>query len=225
MSDISNAGAAAYEQKSNDYFSGARDDFVAELPVNPAGRILEIGCSAGGTGALAISQNKCGTYCAVELSQTAAVIAREKLSEVVVGDIEKMDSLPWPKGSFDVLIMSEVLEHFADPWAVLKKLRPYLKPGAIVFCSSPNVAHYHIIRMMWRGDWKLEESGVMDRTHLRWFTPKTYRELLENCGFVVEYVRPIKTFDTWDKMRSFICGGRPHLFIKQIKIRAHNPKE
>lgn len=218
------AGASAYENKQDDYFLGARDDFIGELPVNPEAKILEIGCSAGGTGALALSEKKCGSYYAVELSETAAMAAREKLTEVIVGDIEKMESLPWPEKSFDALIMSEVLEHFADPWAVLRKLKKYLKPNSLVFCSSPNVAHYRIMLMMWRGDWKLEDAGIMDRTHLRWFTPKTYAELLQDSGYIVEYTKPIKPIDTWDRIRSFICGGRPHLFMKQIKVRARCPE-
>jgi 2-polyprenyl-3-methyl-5-hydroxy-6-metoxy-1,4-benzoquinol methylase len=142
------------------------------------------------------------------------------LTEILVGDVESM-ALPWEVGSFDVLIMSEVLEHFADPWAVLRKLHPLMKPGALMFCSSPNVSHYRVIKMLWRGDWRLEESGVMDRTHLRWFTPKTYAALLESCGFCVERVEPVQALKPSQKLRAWLLGGRYYLFIKQIKVRAH----
>lgn len=216
------AGTAAYSGKSEDYFAGARDDFISELPDNPKARILEIGCASGNTGALALAKGKCGWYAAVELDESAAERARTKLSEVIVADIERME-LPWPEHGFDVLIMSEVLEHFADPWRVLRRLRPLLKPGALFFCSSPNISHYRLIGMLIQGKWRFEDSGVMDRTHLRWFTPKTYGELVESAGFVLDYVEPIKPFDTWDRIRIALTGGRRHLFMKQIKIRAHCP--
>ncbi len=216
------AGTGAYSGKTEEYFAGARDDFVSELPDNSQSRILEIGCASGGTGALALSEGKCGWYAAVELDESAAERARAKLSEVIVADVEHAE-LPWPEQSFDVLIMSEVLEHFADPWQVLKNLRPLLKPGGLFFCSSPNVSHYRLIKMLIQGDWKLVDYGIMDRTHLRWFTPKTYGELVESAGFILDYVEPIKPFDTWDRIRTFLTGGRRHLFIKQIKIKAHCP--
>lgn len=225
ISDIplSSAGTAAYSAKSADYFAGAYDYFISELPDNPNAAILEIGCAAGYTGALALASGKCGRYAAVEMDESAAEQARTRLTEVIVGDIESIE-LPWPEKSFDVLIMSEVLEHFADPWCVLRKLRPLLKPGALFFCSSPNVSHYRLIGMLFRGDWRLDDSGIMDRTHLRWFTPKTYGELVESADFIVDAVEPIKPFTTWDRIRIALTGGRRHLFMKQIKIKAHCPQ-
>ena len=220
--DSAYAGSAAYSAKDEDYFSGARRDFVAELPDNPRARILEVGCANGNTGALALANGKCGWYAGLELNQAAAERAREKLSEVGVGDVEQM-ALPWDKQSFDALIMSEVLEHFADPWQVLKKLRPLLKPGALLLCSSPNISHYRLIAMLIQGDWKVEDSGVMDRTHLRWFTPKTYAELVESAGFIVDAVEPIRPFRLYDRIRIALTGGRRHLFIKQINVKAHCP--
>lgn len=216
------AGAGAYAGKHEEYFAGARDDFISELPENPHAKILEIGCASGNTGKLALEQGKCGWYAAIELDEAAAARARTKLSEIVVADVESME-LPWPDDSFDVLIMSEVLEHFADPWQVLKRLRPLLKPGALLFCSSPNVSHYRLILMLLKGEWRLEDSGIMDRTHLRWFTPKTYGELVESVGFVVDYIEPIRPFNRWDRIRIALTGGRRHLFMRQIKIKAHCP--
>ncbi len=215
-----NFGKDAYTTKPAEYFAGARRDFVDELPYNPNARILEIGCSNGNTGALALTEKKCGWYSAVEIQAEAAATAREKLSEVLVGDVEKM-ALPWEENFFDGLILSEVLEHFTDPWHVLGKLRPLMKPGAIVLASSPNVSHYRILKMLWNGDWKLEDFGVMDRTHLRWFSPKTFSELFESTGFHVERVEPVKPMGRSARIKSLLLGNRRHLFMEQIKIRAH----
>ncbi len=161
---------AGYDLKDESYFAMARRDYVAELPHAPDAAILEIGCSNGATGALALAEGKCGRYCGVELFDGPAAVARERLTEVVVGDVEELE-LPWPPGTFDALILSEVLEHLRDPWAVLRRVRPLLRPGAVVFASTPNVAHREIIVMLLRGRWELRSYGPMDATHLRWFTP------------------------------------------------------
>lgn len=212
-----------YDAKPQDYFKGARPDYVAELPVNPHARILEIGCGEGASGDLALRERKCGEYFAVELLPGPASKAKERLTEVVVGNIETIE-LPWPAGFFDALILSEVLEHLVDPWAVLKKLRPFLKPGAKVFASSPNISNHRVIRMLIAGNWTLTDMGVMDKTHLRWFTPKSYAALFESCGYVVDSVGQFGSLSAKAELLSKLSMGRlRHLFVIQVDIRAHRP--
>ncbi len=216
------AGEVAYQVKPDGYFSGTRPDFVNELPNNPNARILEIGCGEGGMGRSIIAAGKCANYHAVELFREAADVARQYFDQVIQGDIEKMDELPWQSEHFDAIIMSEVLEHLADPLAVLRKLRVLLKPGGIVLAGSPNVAHHRVIRMLLRGEWQLEDSGPMDRTHLRWFTPKSFKRLFEDAGFVVDQVVGLGT--TGWKGRAvamLLCGHFDWLFAIQIKLKAH----
>ena len=117
-----------YDLKDASYFAMARADYVAALPADPEAAILEIGCSNGATGALALAEGKCGRYCGVELFPEPAAAARERLTEVVEGDVEQIE-LPGPSASFDALILSEVLEHLRDPWAVLGRLAPAAPPG------------------------------------------------------------------------------------------------
>ncbi|MGD2055104.1 MAG: class I SAM-dependent methyltransferase [Gammaproteobacteria bacterium] len=210
----------AYGIKDASYFEGARKDFIDELPEDPEARILEIGCSNGNTGALALAMNKCGTYIGVEIHEAAALKAGEKISEVLTGDVERME-LPWEDNSFDTLILSEVLEHLVDPWKILRKLHPYLKPGALVFASSPNVSHHRIIRMLLKGEWNLTDDGIMDRTHLRWFTPKTFAAMFEDSGYEVVKLEPMTPLKFQAKLQNALLLGKgEHLFIKQIKIKA-----
>lgn len=209
---------SAYSKKDDRYFEGAREDFINELPVNPDARILEIGCSNGNTGALALSMNKCGSYIGVELHEAAALNAKEKISQVIIGDIEKIE-LPFEENSFDVLILSEVLEHLVDPWNVLRKLHRYLKSGAVILASSPNVCHYRIILMLLRGEWNLTDDGIMDRTHLRWFTPKTFAKMFEDAGYKIIRVEPLSPFKWQVRLQlALLLGKGKHLFFKQIKI-------
>jgi 2-polyprenyl-3-methyl-5-hydroxy-6-metoxy-1,4-benzoquinol methylase len=220
QSSIAHGGQEAYSMKATEYFAGARRDYVAELPINSQARILEIGCGEGGTGALALSEGKCGVYCGVELCHKAAEKAKQKLTEVVVGNIEDLQ-LPWGPATFDAVILSEVLEHLVDPWAALRRIRPLLKPKASVFASSPNISHYSAIRMLLRGQWDLTDVGLMDRTHLRWFTPSTYRALFESCGYAVNSAREKEPFRTKARIASALTFGRfRYLFIGQIDLRA-----
>jgi 2-polyprenyl-3-methyl-5-hydroxy-6-metoxy-1,4-benzoquinol methylase len=211
----------AYSAKAAEYFANARADYVAELPPNPSAKILEIGCGEGGTGALALSEGKCGFYCGVEIFQNAAAKARERISQILVGDVEKL-ALPWTPETFDALILSEVLEHLTDPWTTLQRLHPLLKPGGLVFASSPNVSHYRVVAMLLRGEWNLADSGIMDRTHLRWFTPKTYRVLFESTGYRVDSVRELSLLTRKAQVVVRLSFGHlKHLFISQIDLRAH----
>lgn len=221
MTAKAHGGMEAYSAKEGEYFSNARRDYVAELPLNRDAKILEVGCGDGATGALALQEKKCSVYCGVELSPTVVERARGRITQVVAGDVEKIE-LPWPPGTFDVLILSEVLEHFVDPWAVLEKLRPLMKSSGRVLASSPNVAHYKILLMLFRGNWMLTDSGLMDRTHLRWFTPISYRELFESTGFRVDSVRELTPLTRKRSVVNLLTLGRlKHLLIVQIDLRAH----
>jgi 2-polyprenyl-3-methyl-5-hydroxy-6-metoxy-1,4-benzoquinol methylase len=213
---------AGYEEKPVNYFSGARKSFVDELPTSSTARMLEIGCGNGDTAAYAKTTGKCVSSCGVELCEEPAEEARTKMDVVIVGDVETLE-LPFERESFDVLIMSEVVEHLRDPWAALRKLHPFLKPGAIVLAGSPNVAHHSVLWMQIRGQWTHAPSGIMDRTHLRWFTPASYRQLFEDCGFTVDFsgtANPLRwkarwfnrlTFTKWEHMlhtQIFLKGRR-----------------
>ncbi len=203
-------------QKPADYYDGMRADFVGLMAPDPEARVLEIGCAKGATGWLAKKEGKCGTYVGVEIDPACAQEAREVLDRVVEGNIEQLD-LANLEGPFDYLVASEVLEHLKDPSAVLHKLKPLLKPGARVFASSPNIASRRIITELLRGNFDYTPSGVMDRTHLRWFTPRTYRALFEEAGFETLDVHPLvpksgsaRLFDKLTRQRW------QHLSVRQI---------
>lgn len=213
-------------QKPAWYFDGARHDFVDALRTGPDAAVLEIGCAAGGTGALALETGKAGRYAGIDIAPEAAAAAREKISEAHSGNVETMD-LPWAPDSFDALIISEVLEHLVDPWALLSRLSPLLKPGAQILASSPNAAHLTIVKQLINGRFDLEDTGAMDRTHLRWFTPATYAEMFEGAGFVVERTFPLDaSYRRKPKVRLLraLTGDKyDHLFWYQIVLHAVKP--
>jgi 2-polyprenyl-3-methyl-5-hydroxy-6-metoxy-1,4-benzoquinol methylase len=206
--------------KPDGYFTGERSDIVRQLETGPESLILELGCGAGGTGRAALAAGKAGRYVGIEINEAAAAGAREYLSDVLVGDVHALD-LTDLEGRFDALIISEVLEHLVDPWGTLARLSACLKPGAKLYVSSPNVSHWHVIRMLVRGGFHYEDSGVMDRTHLRWFTPLTYGQMVEGAGFELLSVGSVSPMATKGKLIGALTGGRfNHLFITQIMIVA-----
>lgn len=216
-------------EKPTRYFSAARRDFVEALRTNAESKILEIGCADGGTGALALESKKCSRYVGVDVAPKALERADEVLNETHLGNVEVME-FPWPLESFDALIMSEVLEHLIDPWQTLTRLSSLLKPKAQLLISSPNIASLLVLNELLRGRFDYTESGVMDRTHLRWFTPSTYRQLVESSGFEVESCRALNISPSakhW-KGRLFnrVTHGRyEFLFWKQIAIYAVKQSE
>jgi 2-polyprenyl-3-methyl-5-hydroxy-6-metoxy-1,4-benzoquinol methylase len=213
--------SADYAIKPHSYFNNARMDFVNLLVPRTGLRILEIGCGTGSTGEIALQLGICAEYCGIEINHRAANVARNRISRVINGNIEDV-KLPWQDPYFDVLIMSEVLEHLADPWAVVKKTVSLLRPGGLVMASSPNVSHYRIIMMLMRGKWNLSESGPMDRTHLRWFTPSSYRTMFEDAGIVIDRLEPVTPPRWKPRCANFLTAGAfNHIFVSQINLIGH----
>lgn len=212
-----------YAAKQANYFGNARRAFIDELPINLDAKLLEIGAGEGSTAAYARSENKCGWTCGVELCERAADIAKSKVDHVITGDVEILE-LDFPEQTFDILILSEVLEHLVDPWKALRRLRPLMKPGSLVQAGSPNVCHYHVILALMRGRWDYQEQGVFDATHLRWFTALTYREMFEQCGFIVDSVTPANPLRPKARMFNALTFGKlEHLLYSQLHLRAHCP--
>src|SRR5210317_622352 len=137
----------AYESKPDGYYAGIRQDYLHELAEESPARVLEIGCGSGDLGAEVLKSGISQEYCGVELFPEAASVASAQLTQVCTGDVETME-MPWEHQSFNALVASEVLEHLRDPWAVLRQLHSYLKPGALVLASSPNVANKRVISML-----------------------------------------------------------------------------
>lgn len=215
--------AGDYTSKAGNYFSGARRVFIDDLPHNPSANLLEIGCGAGNTAAYALAKGKCGWCCGVELCPGPASEAAKKMHQVIVGNIEEAE-LNFSPATFDVLLMSEVLEHLSKPSAVLRKIRKFLKPGAVVMAGSPNVCHYSVLAMLLKGRWDYRSEGIMDATHLRWFSPSTYREMFESCGFVVDSVKPARKLGAKARLFNALTGHRlQHLLHSQIYLTAHCP--
>ena len=215
--------STSYASKPAHYFHGGRADLVNHLMTGPESLILEIGCGSGGTGALALAQGKCGAYFGIEIEPKAAAAALTVLTDVQIGNVETME-MPFPRNHFDAIIASEVLEHLTDPWAVMKKLVERLKPGGQLIATVPNISHWRIILSLMKGKFVYTEMGIMDRTHLRWFTPASFRDMAECAGLKVVRISPPGPFGLIARVINAVTGARfSHLFHTQIALLSFRP--
>lgn len=156
--------------------------------VGGAKRVLDVGCDEGLFAAV-LRERGCAVS-GIELDPVAAEVARAHLDELLVGDIAGMDLVgTFGKASFDVIVFADVLEHLPDPAATLRAVRPLLAPGGVVVISIPNVAHADLRISLALGRWDYRATGLLDRTHLRFYTRETLLGLLSEGGFVACDVR------------------------------------
>jgi 2-polyprenyl-3-methyl-5-hydroxy-6-metoxy-1,4-benzoquinol methylase len=171
----------------DDYFNSVRTDIALLLP-DKIDKAIEIGCGSGNTLQWLKKERSCRWTCGVELSLNAATKAKDKVDLLIEGDIEKIE-LPLEKETFDLLLCLDVLEHLIDPWNVLKKLSFYVKRNGVVIVSIPNVRNINVLGpLIIRGRWNYRDQGLLDLTHLRFFTKKTAINLVECSGFKIDKV-------------------------------------
>lgn len=203
------------------YFGNLRPEMMKFVPLG-LGRVLELGCGSGVFGA-ALKRNGIREVVGIELSPSAARVARERLDRVIAADIER-DTLDLPSDGFDCLVCNDVLEHLADPWAALNKLRPHLRADGWLIVSIPNVRHHRVVRrLIWPGQWRYEDDGILDRTHLRFFTRESARELVESAGFRIERMEGINptSFPLWLRwINAAALGALDDMRYRQFAIVA-----
>ena len=108
---------------------------------------------------------------------------------MIVADLETLDydAVFADEAPFDTVIAADVLEHLRDPWVCLKSLRALMRPDGALVVSIPNIAHNAVIAQLLAGRFPYRDQGLLDRTHLRFFTRQDVEELLTDCGFLPEY--------------------------------------
>lgn len=165
--------------------------FMNMIP--PGSRVLEVGCANGALSEYLTRQLGCEVV-GVEWNSQAALQAGRYCTHVIVGDVEK-DALDRAEGRFDAITFGDVLEHLVSPGTVLKRCRQLLSSRGFVLISVPNVAHYTLRLSLLRGRFDYQQRGMLDHTHLRFFTLRTARRMLIDAGY------QIAAFDTPYSMR------------------------
>lgn len=149
-------------------------------------RVLDVGC---GTGALSVvlRDERHATVFGVEPDAHRAARAAERGIDVHTGVLTP--GLSATTGMFDVAIFADVLEHLPDPLGELVKVAPFVKPDGVVIVSVPNVAHWSVRFELLFGRFRYARFGIMDATHLRWFTEETILQVMDQAGLDVVRVQ------------------------------------
>jgi SAM-dependent methyltransferase len=173
--------SAATAAKTPKYYEGLNQHLLDAVPAD-ALTILEVGCAQGRLGAALKERDPRRRVFGVERVAAMAEIAAGRLDRVFAIDVER-DAPDLPPGSVDCILFGDVLEHLVDPLGALRRLAPLLSPGGRVLCSVPNVQHHSVITALLRGEFQYQESGLLDATHLRFFTWSSFMKLLLDAGF------------------------------------------
>ena len=194
-SRIRTASAEAADPYPEFYFATPRDEVFAFVP-RESRRVLEVGCGSGAFRSHFPAQVE---YWGIELEKGPAKDAAKHLTRVLVGNAESC--LPkLPAGYFDLVVCNDVIEHMPDHRRFLRDVQRVMAPAAAMVGSVPNVRLLsNLARLLFKRDWEYIDSGVLDYTHLHFFTQKSLRRELVNAGFAIEKLAGINPLGGRDR--------------------------
>jgi trans-aconitate methyltransferase len=189
------AVSLAADLKSDDTASGVTTDYpdnpnadlLSRIPPD-ARTVLDVGCGTGALGAAYRKVNPRARLFGIERDPDAAALAEERLDVVACEDVER-NPLPFAiSEGIDCLIYGDVLQQLGDPAAVLRSHLKALNPNGSVLICIPNAEHWSLTARLLNGTWAYEETGLLDKRHLRLFTIRTFTRMLAGAGLVIEEV-------------------------------------
>lgn len=207
-----------YNEKAPDYFSNIRKDLISLISPNAKGmKVLEVGAAYGETLFYLKQKGIASEAVAVDLFEDKNNKQNYKqLDNFIFGNIEEIE-LNQYNNYFDLILLPDVLEHLIEPKQVLNKLKNYLKQDGQIMVSMPNIRHYSAInKIFFKGDFRYEESGIFDYTHMRFYCKKNIKELLETSGYeVVKQQSSIKSYQgkSFSKIINLITFGLLEEFL------------
>lgn len=159
-------------------------DLLLLMPAT-ARRVVEVGCSSGALAREYKKRNPGCHYLGIELVPQYAELARRHCDEVIDLDVETMTHETVSRLETDCWVFGDVLEHLRDPWGVLRRIRAAIAADGHVVACIPNAQHWSVQARLSCGELRYEDMGLLDRTHLRWFTRITILEMFQQTGFKV----------------------------------------
>jgi SAM-dependent methyltransferase len=180
-----------YAEKGDDYFEYPRPEMLALFPAG-AKRVLDVGCGAGAFG-VELKKKAAAEVWGVEPDLKSFEKAVTRLDRAFLGFFDEKTGLP--EKYFDCIFFNDVLEHMVDPAAALQLAKKLLAPAGRVIASIPNIAHFPTVwHLVFGGEWRYAERGILDRTHLRFFTRSSIAEMFTANGFHVTKLEGINEF-------------------------------
>jgi SAM-dependent methyltransferase len=175
------------------YPDNLNPDLLDRIPLD-ADTVLDVGCHTGLLGGVYRLRNPRARVFGIDTDASALALAATRLTEVALLDVEAGPPPFAAPDGYDCIIYGDVLEHLRDPWRVLREHVALLSPRGVVLICVPNVSHWSVTRRLIDGSFAYEEQGLLDRTHLRWFTFESMQRALTETGLALCDVRP-RIFD------------------------------
>ncbi|MCK9223784.1 MAG: class I SAM-dependent methyltransferase [Candidatus Muirbacterium halophilum] len=209
----------------SNYYSSIRNDIIKYIP-KKVKNILEIGAGTGNTllkiKELDLAENVYGIeILKIENSnQTNPII-----KEFIIGDIEKLN-LNFENNFFDIIIAGDVLEHLVNPWKTISYLSKFLKKDGLIISSIPNIRNYKVLKdIFFKGSFTYQESGILDKTHLRFFCKKNIIDLFKKSNFSIIKIESNRTKSQYKfRLKNILSwitfGYLNNFFIKQYFVIA-----
>ena len=177
-----------YQKQGKAYFQSDRPEMLTYIP-STAKIILEVGCGQGNFGRL-IKKHYEAEIWGIELNSQAAIQASQCLDRVICDNFE--DNLDLPQHYFDCIIFNDVLEHLVEPERTLILARKLLTSSGVIVASIPNVRYFNNLwELLIEADWQYKDLGILDRTHLRFFTRKSMIKLFQKLGYKIQNIEGI----------------------------------
>ncbi|MBI1320407.1 MAG: glycosyltransferase [Candidatus Hydrogenedens sp.] len=180
-----------HKKKHENYYQHVRRELFPHIP-RKTRRLLDVGCGQG-TFASTLKRERALEHVAgIEIVEEAFERAVERLDEAYNADIERV-ALPFKPASFDCIVCADVIEHLVDPRTALEKLSKLLTPEGVIVISVPNVRYVDVIDTLSRGFWYYVEEGIMDSTHIHWFTKRGIEARAREAGLEVLVSEPLSS--------------------------------
>jgi 2-polyprenyl-3-methyl-5-hydroxy-6-metoxy-1,4-benzoquinol methylase len=210
--------AELYEGKGEVYDSGVLGIKWPVIDLIPAGdhKILDVGCGAGDTLMKLKELGKAGETVGIEINKQVTQNLSDALDKLYVGDVETID-LPYTEKYFDYILFADVLEHLINPRKVLHDYKSLLRDDGCIIATIPNIKHYSVlIKLVLLDEFRYGDSGILDWTHLRFFTKKEIIKMFQDEGFeVVDLIHlPVSRKQAARNVRNVLLGFSNRLLGK-----------
>ena len=209
-----------YNLKDSSYYSGTRLDLISLLTNNKTQSVLEVGAGGGDTLCFIKENELAGKVTGVELFKFENSNQSNPLIDSFLHANIEDQNLDFPKESFDVIILADVLEHLIDPWKTIAYLKTFLKKEGKFLISLPNIRDYKsMLKIFFKGDFQYSEDGVLDKTHLRFFCRKNMIEMIEGAGLQIELSSPAFKYRSDRNSRKMLNSLSLGLFQEYFAIQ------
>jgi len=195
-----------------DRFVNSSNSIIFNL-VRNGEHVLDVGCADGYLAERFTKEKHCEVV-GIELDPDMAIRAKKHCKKVFSGDVEELD-IPYPENYFDAIIFGDILEHTKDPKKTIIKYKKFLATNGRIIISLPNIAFWSVRLKLLFGNFNYQDCGILDKTHLKFYTIKTAKELCKECGlriFETRYagrlIHYLKIFPALFACQSINVGGK-----------------